>query len=260
MIPTGCKHSVIPWLGGCRPSGDTPPEVLDTGCLVVISCGCHGQQRSQRCGRRRVLARRGGALAGRGRAVSGQSSRGGSPGGGQRGAAGPGRGPGGSGRRAHREGDHAGEACVRGVVGEGGQAGAGRGRHGRRAGDAAWPRAAAGLAWARPSGLLPSADPRGGPRRPCGRAGVPVLRRGLCAVRGGEQRAERLAGAPHADRAPPPGLPAYLPLPGPWGVGRAATVQGDRQGPVVHRVFGPVAGGEVCAGSPGPPHRRRAGP
>jgi len=59
------------------------------------------------------------------------------------------------------------------VVGEGGQANAGRGRgrpgrrvarwSARRAAGEAWPRAAAGLAGARSPGLFASADPRGGP-------------------------------------------------------------------------------------------------
>ena len=126
--------------------------------------------------------------------------------------------------------------------------------------DETWSRAAAGLARARPAGLLPSAGPRGDPRRPRGRAGVPALRRGLRPVRRRVLRADRLAGAADPDRAPAPDLPAHLRVPGPRGPGRATGAQGDRQGPVHHGVSGPAAGGEVRAGPPRAPDRRRAGP
>ena len=42
------------------------------------------------------------------------------------------------------------------------------------------------------------------------------------------------------DRASPPDLPTDLPLPGRWGAGRPAGVQGDSPGPVHHRVPGPA--------------------
>ena len=126
--------------------------------------------------------------------------------------------------------------------------------------DEAWPWAAAGRARTRPPRLLPSAGPRGGPRRSRGRAGVPALRRGLCPVRRGVLRADRLAGPADPDRAPPPDLPAHLRLPGPRRAGRPTGAQGHRQGPVHHRVSGPAAGGEVRAGPARAPDRRRAGP
>ena len=79
---------------------------------------------------------------------------------------------------------------------------------------------------------------------------LPALRRRLCAIRRTVLRAARLAGVADPHRAPPPDLPAHLPLPGPRGPGRPAGSQGDRQGPVHHGVCGPAAGEKFVLGRP----------